>query len=253
MPIGYERDRRGVGTITIDRPDKRNSLDSAHLDGLVEAAARAAEDAGLRVVVLRAAGAVFCGGADVREMAALDPERARGFITLVHRACDAMRRLPVPVIARLHGVTLGAGLEIAASCDIRLAGDAARFGMPEVRVGIPSVVEAALLPGLIGWGRTRWLLLTGETIGAADALGWGLVERVVGAAELDRAVEETVASILAAGPEAIRLQKRLIAEWEGLAVEAAVARGIECFAEAWGTEEPRRMLGAVVARLGRRG
>lgn len=251
MPIRYERDARGVGTITIDRPDKRNSLDSAHLNGLVETAERAAQDPGLRVAVLRAEGPVFSAGADVREMAALAPDRARDFITLVHRACDAMRTLPVPVIARLQGVTLGAGLEIAASCDIRLAADAARFGMPEVRVGIPSVVEAALLPGLIGWGRTRWLLLTGEMIDAAQALGWGLVERVVPAAGLDRVVEETVAAVLAAGPAAIRLQKRLIAEWETLPVEAAVARGIECFAEAWRTEEPGRMLAAVVERLGR--
>jgi len=185
----------------------------------------------------------------VHEMAALDADRARGFITLVHHACDAMRRLPVPVIARLHGVTLGAGLELVASCDIRIAANAARFGMPEVRVGIPSVVEAALLPGLIGWGRTRWLLLTGEMIDAAQALAWGLVEHVVASAELDRVVEETVASILAAGPEAIRLQKRLIAEWQMLPLDEAVARGIDCFAEAWRSDEPRRMLASVVERL----
>ena len=108
-----------------------------------------------------------------------DGEAARAFITLVHGCCRAVRDCPVPVIGRLGGWTLGAGLELAAACDLRIAAEHAQFGMPEVRVGIPSVVEAALLPGLIGWGRTRRLLLLGETIGAAEALAWGLVEQVV--------------------------------------------------------------------------
>ena len=95
----------------------------------------------------------------------------------------------MPVIARVNGYALGAGLEVAAACDLRIASSNAVFGMPEVKVGIPSVVEAALLPGLIGWGRTRELLLFGENIDAATALAWGLVEQVVAPAELDAAVE----------------------------------------------------------------
>ena len=85
----------------------------------------------------------------------------------------------MPVICRLEGYTLGAGLEVAAACDMRIAADNAIFGMPEVKVGVPSVVEAALLPRLIGWGRTSRLLLTAETIDAAKAEAWGLVEEVV--------------------------------------------------------------------------
>ena len=110
----------------------------------------------------------FVGGADINELAALDRDSARDFITLVHRCCDAFRRLPVPVIARIDGYALGAGLELAAACDLRVASERSHFGMPEVRIGIPSVVEAALLPRLIGAGRARRLLLTGETIDAAD-------------------------------------------------------------------------------------
>ena len=120
----------------------------------------------------------FVGGADIAELAHLDRDTARDFISLVHRCCDGFRRLAAPVIARIDGYALGAGLELAAACDLRVASERAMFGMPEVRVGIPSVVEAALLPQLIGNGRARRLLLTGETIDAAQALDWGLIDAV---------------------------------------------------------------------------
>jgi enoyl-CoA hydratase/carnithine racemase len=161
---------------------------------------------------------------------------------MVHRSCDVFRRLPVPAIACIQGWVLGAGLEIAAACDLRVASNDARFGMPEVRVGVPSVVEAALLPGLIGWGRTRRLLLTGETIDAPTALSWGLVEDVVPAAQLNAAVERALTGILASGPQAIRLQKRLISDWETLPVGAAIQRSIDCFAAAWETDEPHGLM-----------
>ena len=121
----------------------------------------------------------FIGGANIPEMAALDRDNAEGYIRLVHRTCDCLRQLPVPVIARIDGYALGAGLEVAVSCDLRIATTHAQFGMPEVKVGIPSVVEAALIPGLIGYGRARELLMLGEIIDAETALRWGLIERVV--------------------------------------------------------------------------
>ena len=167
----------------------------------------------------------------------------------MHRCCDAFRRLPVPVIARIDGYALGAGLELACACDLRVASGRAQFGMPEVRIGIPSVVEAALLPKLIGHGRARRLLLTGETIGAAEALSWGLVDAVVPPEALDEAVEDLAAPILAAGPSAIRLQKSLILDWEELPTAAAVQRGIDCFVSAYDTDEPARMAGAMLAEL----
>jgi enoyl-CoA hydratase/carnithine racemase len=137
---------------------------------------------------------------------------------------------------------------VAAACDLRIGADSAVFGMPEVRVGIPSVIEAALLPSLIGWGRTRELLLLGETIDAATALRWGLVERVVPAGELDAAVEACLAALLEAGPRAMRLQKRLIRQWEDLPASAAIAAGIDCFAQAYATDEPSRMMRAFLER-----
>jgi len=158
-----------------------------------------------------------------------------------------LRLLTVPVLARISGYALGAGVEIAASCDLRLAAESARFGMPEVKLGIPSVVEAALLPMLIGWGRTRQILLLGEIFTAAEARDWGFVQRVVPDGELDGAIEEWLAALLACGPQAIRLQKRLILDWEKLAPSAAVDAGIEAFVTAWRSPEPKLAMESFLA------
>ena len=243
MSIQVRHDGRGVATVTIANAAKLNTLNTPIMEALVEAVEALGGNQDLRAVVVRGEGErAFIGGADISEMATLDPERARSFITLVHRSCDCFRRLPVPVIIRIPGWTLGAGLELAAACDMRVAGSEARFGMPEVRVGVPSVVEAALLPRLIGWGRTRQLLFTGDAIDAETALRWGLVEEVVAPDALDAAVERMLSGILASGPRAIRLQKSLIQDWEDLTVDVAVQNGIDCFSTAWQTDEPRRMM-----------
>ena len=209
--VEYEARAEGghIARLTIDNRAKLNSLDWALLEEIVATMAGVAADPELRLAILSGAGGrAFVGGADVGEIAALDHASARQFITLVHRCCAAFRHLPAPVIARIDGYALGAGLELAASCDLRVASDNSAFGMPEVAIGIPSVVEAALLPRLIGQGRARRLLLTGETIGAAEALGWGLVDIVAPADGLDEAVERLARPILAAGARAVRLQNR---------------------------------------------
>jgi enoyl-CoA hydratase len=238
-----------VARVTVCNAAKLNVVGSALIRELTEAFVALSADPQLRAVVLAGEGSrAFIGGADIREMAGLDPENGRAFITRLHRACAAIRACPVPVVARMQGYTLGAGLEIAAACDLRMAGAGGKFGMPEVRIGIPSVIEAALLPLLIGWGRTRRLLLTGETIDAAQALTWGLVEEVVPDDALDAAVECVLADILACGPNAVRLQKRLIGEWEELFPHAAIERGIDCFTEAWRSEEPAERMRAFLSR-----
>jgi enoyl-CoA hydratase/carnithine racemase len=242
-----------VATVTLNNPAKLNAMGRGLMTAFLARmdALRGAAD--LRAVVLTGAGSrAFVGGADVRELAALDPASAEAFITLVHRCCHAVRSLPVPVIARIRGHALGAGLELAASCDMRVASTDSHFGMPEVRVGLPSVVEAAVLPQLIGWGRTRQMLLTGESIDAATAERWGLIESLVAPDELDAAVARLVDPIVASGPRAVRLQKQLITDWEDLPLRAAVNKGIACLAEAFRTEEPARMLNETLARLAAR-
>lgn len=253
--VAVRLDERGVASVTIDNAAKLNALGSRVMEALIAAVEALGGEPKLRAVVLRGAGErAFIGGADITEMATLDAASAREFITLVHRSCDVFRRLPVPVIARIQGYVFGAGLEVAAACDMRVAAMGSQFGMPEVRLGVPSVVEAALLPQLIGWGRTRQLLLTGDTIDAATAHAWGLVEDVVAAEQLDAAVERLVGSIVASGPQAIRLQKELITAWEDLPLREAIRRGIDCFAESWRSDEPRQMMQAfLAARRERRG
>jgi enoyl-CoA hydratase len=232
-----------VAHVTIENAAKLNTLGHALMIEFVERVEALGSREDLRAVVLTGAGEkAFIGGANIFEMAALDRDGATAFITLVHRCCDALRSLPVPVIARINGYALGAGLEVAAACDLRIASSNAVFGMPEVKVGIPSVVEAALLPGLIGWGRTRELLLFGENIDAATALSWRLVEQVVAPADLDAAVEARLATLLANGPKAVRLQKKLIRRWEDLTLSQAVSAGIESFTQAYETNEPKRMM-----------
>jgi enoyl-CoA hydratase/carnithine racemase len=244
-----ERKLGSVAHVTLQNSAKLNTLNSHLMLSFVMELEALAKREDLRAVVLTGEGdKAFIGGADIFEMASLDAERVEAFITLVHRCCEALREMPVPVIARVNGYALGAGLEIAASCDLRIASSNAVFGMPEVKVGIPSVVEAALLPGLIGWGRTRELLLWGENIDAATALGWGLVEQVVAPDALEAAIDARLDALLAAGPQAVRLQKKLIRDWENMTLDEGVRAGIESFKRAYATEEPARMMAAFVNR-----
>jgi len=232
----------GVARIFLNRPQKVNALDSALLDALAVSLSSLGGDDSLRVVVLAGRGKAFCGGADVNEMAGLDARSARDFITRIHRACDAVRRLPVPVVAQLHGAVIGAGLELAAACDLRVAADGTRFAMPEVRLGIPSVVEAALLPRLVGSGRAAWLVLTGEPIDAQRAYEWGLVEALCPAEELDQTVATTVKQLLAGDREALRAQKELLQAWEEQPLSTSIAVSIERFGAAYAAGIPNRLM-----------
>ena len=246
--IRSELETRGGGVvarITIDNPRKLNILTGEGLLRFSEFFHSIKDNSSLRAVVLAGAGEkAFIGGADLETLGSLDPASAREFIGLIHDACTAMRDCPVPVLARINGWCLGAGLELAASCDLRIAADSAAFGMPEVRLGIPSVVEAALLPRLVGAGRARWLVMTGETIGAADALVWGLVEKICPAEHLDAAVNRALDAILAGDPDAIRAQKRLCKLWEEAPLAESIRISIDEFAQSYESGEPRRRVAA---------
>ncbi|MEW6212769.1 MAG: enoyl-CoA hydratase [Acidobacteriota bacterium] len=236
-------ERGRVARIAVDNEARLNILNSPLIEQLTSTVDSLRDDERLRALILTGAGdRAFIGGADINEMVRLDENSARAFIKRLHLACASLRNLTVPVIARISGYCLGAGLEVAASCDLRIATDQSSFGMPEVRVGIPSVIEAALLPRLAGWGQAARLVYTGEMITASEAFACGLIERIVSEDQLDASVNRWVEAILEAGPRAIRLQKELLREWERLSLDEAIERGIESFAEAYRSDEPRVMM-----------
>jgi len=246
------REGGAIARVTIDNRAKLNALSTTQIVALRQAFEQLSADRSLRAVVLTGAGdRAFIGGADLNELGAFCADSSRIFITRLHHACKAIRDCPVPVIGRVNGFCLGAGLEVAASCDMRVAASGAVFGMPEVAMGIPSVVEAALLPGLIGWGRTREILLTGATFPAGEALAMRFVEKVVPAADLDAAVEVWLGHILKATPEAVRAQKALINRWERVSVEEGVMAGIDALSDAYKTGEPQAAIGRFLS--GKRG
>lgn len=244
-----ERESGRVAYVTVNNPAKRNALGLAGKKQLAQAFRTLVRDKTLRVAVLTGAGErSFMAGADLAEMKDLTPKEAREVHTWVHRACEAIRALPVPVIARINGYCFGA----AASCDMRIGVTTAKFGMPEVRFGIPSGMEACLLPQLIGWGKTRELVYTGNQIDAAEAFRCGCLEKLVEPSALDAGVDDWVTSILAAGPRAIRLQKKLVRDWERMSTAQAVQAGIRACTKARETDEPRQLMQAFLERSKRR-
>ena len=238
-----------VATLTICNAGSMNILVTPVIDALLEALQRVAETTSIRVLIIRGEGEkAFVGGADIKEMARLDQQTAVVFIDKLRQLCEAVRQLPMPVIARIPGWALGGGLEFALCCDLRIASPAARLGMPEVLVGIPSVIHAALMPRLIGKARTAWLLLTGEVIEAEQALAWGLLDRVVEATALDQEVARVANGLAELGPQVLAQQKRLLREWEDEPLETSIQNSVAAFGKAFLTGEPQHYMGKFLER-----
>ena len=246
VKVNLKRRESGTGQIvnvTYDRQHKLNSLNSDGIDALSSAFDLLAGDSDVRAIILTGAGSKsFIGGADIGELSGLNPETARLFISSLHDLFVKIREFPVPVVAQIDGYALGAGMELAAACDIRVGSENAIFGMPEVRVGVPSVIEAALLPRLIGWGRSNYLVYTGENIDGKTAHEWGFLEQIVSSDRLADEANRITDAIASSGPLAIRSQKRLIRQWEVLPLEQAIDAGIDSFGSAYETDEPKRMM-----------
>ncbi|MEO6269054.1 MAG: enoyl-CoA hydratase [Lautropia sp.] len=184
----------------------------------------------------------FIGGADIYEMSTLTPPDAEAFITRLKNLCEAVRSFPAPTIARLSGWTLGGGLEVALASDLRISSTDGRYGMPEVAVGIPSVIHAVLLPRLIGTSRATWMLMTGETIDAATAHQWGLVHELCDPVALDTRIAELAVRLAGFGPAALRQQKALMRSWENLTPDEAIEATVPEFGRAFSTGEPQHYM-----------
>lgn len=234
----------GVATVAIQHAGSLNILSTPVINGILEALSWIENNPDVRVVVMRGHGdKAFVAGADIKEMSALDHQSASVFIDKLRQLCEAVRVLRMPVVARVPGWTLGGGLEFALCCDLRIASTAARLGMPEVKVGIPSVIHASLMPRLIGKSRATWLLLTGEIIDAQQGLSWGLLDQVVEPDALDIEVTRVANGLAELGPKVLAQQKRMMREWEDEPLEVSIRNSISEFAAAFQTGEPQHYMG----------
>lgn len=238
-----------VAHITISDAKGMNLMNTPTMERIIAIGEELKANGDLRAVVLTGGGdKSFIGGADINELVTLNAETGLAFITKVHQVCHLFRALPVPTIARINGYCLGAGMEVAAACDLRIGAEESSYGMPEVQLGVPSVVEAALLPSLIGWGNTRDILLTGRVFGAEEARRMGFLQKTAPRAKLDGALREWIEPILSADPLALRAQKQLIESWLESGVAAGVQAGIDAFSRSFHTPAPTKLMQAFIDR-----
>jgi enoyl-CoA hydratase len=221
------RERRGaVELLTLDRPKALNALDRAALEELAECCEAIAADPSIRAVVLTGEGRAFAAGADIAQMRALEPAQAESFSRLGHAAMDALESLAAPTIAAVNGFALGGGCELACACDWIYASEKARFGQPEVSLGlIPGFGGTGRLVRRIGVAWAKELVLGGEPIDAKTALRIGLVNRLFAPEELLDAAVSAAEMIGAKGPLAVATAKRVIQA--GQNADMKVAHAIE--------------------------
>lgn len=214
----------GVGILTLARPDRLNSISSAVADGIGEVAVSFASDDAVRAIVVRGEGKVFCAGADIAEFSTLDsPAAFAGFLARLADSLDALASCPKPSVAALHGVALGGGLELALACDLRVAEEGTRLGVPEIKLGLlPGAAGTVRLPRLVPAPVARRMLLTGEPLLAEEALGLGLVAEMAPVGGVFDAAVGLASRLAALPPLALAAAKRLLAAGVGVAEAAAV-------------------------------
>jgi enoyl-CoA hydratase len=211
----------GVATITLDRPESRNALNRAMCEDLVAAAAAATADADARLVLVRAAGPVFCAGADLKERKEMSVDDVRNRRLRGYAAYHALETLPMPVVAVVHGAAIGSGAEMAASCDFIVATPEATFATPEAMWGTVGATQR--LPRVLGKRLAKDLMFTGRKLTAEEARSAGLVTRIVSADKLDATLAELAQTILKASPAGLRQAKRAIDQGSELDPKGALA------------------------------
>ncbi len=239
----------GVARITIARPDVRNAFDAALIARLIELTGQV--DAQARALVLQSEGPVFCAGADLhwmKEMARAPRERNAVDAQALAGLYAALDDLPMPVLARVQGAAIGGGAGLVAACDIVIASHEAWFQFAEVRVGIiPSVVSPYVVRKL-GYAFALAAFTTGERFDARRAYDAGMVHRLVDAAELDAAVEETLREIRKGSPQAVRAAKRIVRQVVGHAPAEVRDLTIRTIAEIRATPEAQEGFNAFLER-----
>jgi enoyl-CoA hydratase len=227
----------GVAVVTVSRPQAMNALNTRFFREMDAWIVEIAERRDIKALIVTGDGKAFVAGADIAEMVSKTPEEARAFSRLGQRTFRSLELLEKPVIAAVNGFALGGGCELALACDIRIASSKAKFGQPEVNLGlIPGYAATQRLPRLIGLGNALYMLLTAELIGADEALRMGLVQKVVEPEALVPAAVEMAKTIAAKGPLAVRLIKRVAREGLLKDFEAGCALESEAFGLPFGNE-----------------
>jgi enoyl-CoA hydratase len=226
-----------VAVVTVSRPQAMNALNTRFFQEMDALVGEIAGRADVKAVVITGDGKAFVAGADIAEMAGKTPDEARAFSRLGQRTFRGLELLEKPVIAAVNGFALGGGCELALACDFRIASTRAKFGQPEVNLGlIPGYAATQRLPRLIGLGHALYMLLTAEMVGAEDALRIGLVEKVVEPEALLPTALEAAKTIAAKGPLAVRLVKRVVREGLLKDFESGCALESEAFGLPFGNE-----------------
>ncbi len=236
-------ERRGTELLllTLQRPEKRNALTQPLIEQLTAELQRSDADPAIRGVIVAGAAPSFCAGVDLHEFAEATPDSARALIVALSLLCATVRGLSKPVACAIQGHCLGGALELAACADFRIATTDAHLGMPEVVLGLPSVIDAVMLGHLIGVGRARELLLTGEPISGETAFQWGLVNRLSASENLIDVAADLLHQATRHLPEVIAAQKRLHQQWLDLPYSEAVERSVDSLVDAFRSGHPQRL------------
>ena len=203
----FERDG-AVARVTMNRPDKRNALSLDHMRELTSCFKAIGEGKEASVVVLAGEGPGFCAGHDLAEMVGRDPEFYRHTFDVCCELMTTIQTIPQPVIARVHGVATAAGCQLAATCDLVVASEKARFATPGVKIGLFCSTPMVALSRSVGQKKAMEMLLTGDFIPAEEALRFGLANKVVPATELDGAIDELAEKISSASPLVVGVGKQ---------------------------------------------
>lgn len=249
MPlIDFQRDS-AVVVVTLNRADKLNALNEPLLRELVETVTKLDEDPSVRACVLTGAGKAFAAGADILAMSAMSAPQARQFAELGHRVGAALAQAHMPFLAAVNGVALGGGCELAMCCDIIYASDKARFGQPEVTLGlIPGFGGTQRLARRVGIGRAAELCMTGQVLGAEDALRIGWIDAVVPHEDLLARALEVAGSIAERAPLAVSAIKRAIARGQDVNLASALEIEAASFASLFGTGDQQEGMRAFLEK-----
>lgn len=239
----------GIGTITLNRPKVLNALNNQVIMELGEAALELGRNDSVRVVIITGGDKVFAAGADIDQMATATTVDFATDDQPAHRAFNAIENMPKPVIAAIAGYALGGGCELALVADVRIAADTAKFGLPEIKLGIlPGIGGTQRLPRLIGAGRAKELLFSGDFISAEEACRIGLVNKVVPAEELFVEARRMAKRFASQGAVALRMAKSCVNEGLRMDLEAGLQYEQRCFSILFSTEDQKEGMKAFIEK-----